>query len=369
MKVLTLRNLSDKIISALRKLNASKYCQKLNKKEEFIMTKENGVLKGPMTEEDLALLNENPAEFWDGVTTIGTKAFMGCKSLTSISIPNTIEKINGYAFAGLAELVSVDLPEGLKEIGNGSFYRCAALTKIEIPQSVEKIGVSSFFFCSGLTKIEIPHGVEKIGDCAFYGCGALTEIEIQNGVKEIGRSAFMLCDALTEIEIPGSVEKIGDCAFECCGSLSIVRIQKGVKEIGKHAFNRCDALTTIELPYGIEKFGEGSFGSFWKQPSNSNNHIQKHEQEHGKECRVKPVSIKKVDLGEKIWINPEFSIKDDSEKVQEIDPGFSKKEMNDHEIDPGFSLEERGKVRTVLGATTTSSANSCIQAYDQEQGM
>ena len=294
MKVLTLRNLSDKIISALRKLNAEKYCQKLNKKEEFIMTKENGVLMGPMTEEDLALLNENPAEFWHGVTTIGIQAFMGCKSLKSISIPNTIEKIDGYAFAGLAGLVSVDLPEGLKEIGDCAFYRCAALTKIEIPQSVEKIGVSSFFFCSGLTKIEIPHGVEKIGDCAFYGCGTLTEIEIQNGVKEIGRSAFMLCDALTEIEIPGSVEKIGDCAFECCGSLSIVRIQKGVKEIGKHAFNRCDALTTIELPYGIEKFGEGSFGSFWKQPSNSNSYIESKNIGKIIKPKIKPIIINEL---------------------------------------------------------------------------
>ena len=257
MKVLTLRNLSDKIISALRKLNASKYCQKLNKKEEFIMTKENGVLKGPMTEEDLALLNENPAEFWDGVTTIGSSAFSSCESLTEIRIP-----------------------EGVKKIEMCAFFRCG-LTKIELPNTIEVIVGLAFSECRALTEIRIPNGVQEINPGTFFGCESLTKIELPNTIEEICTEAFSGCIALTEIKIPESVEEIGICAFEGCGK--------------------------VILPVD------------------------------GKEYKVDPRLFNEKPL----------------EKVQD----WCKK------------FERKGKVKTTLGVATESSSNSCIQAYDQQQGI
>ena len=135
------------------------------------------------------------------VTTIGEYAFYtggtASNSVTSVTIPSTVTKIEERAFNG-----------------------CSGLTEIILPEGLTSIGSSAFGSCSGLTQLTIPDAVTTIGEAAFKGCSNLTEITIGNSVTTIGRSAFGYCPKLTSITIPESVTWIGKWAFEGCTSVT-----------------------------------------------------------------------------------------------------------------------------------------------------
>ena len=63
------------------------------------------------------------------------------------------------------------------------FADCKGMTSVVIPNSVEKIGDSSFKGCDSLTNIVIPDSVKEIGSHAFEGCTDLTSVVISDIVK------------------------------------------------------------------------------------------------------------------------------------------------------------------------------------------
>jgi hypothetical protein len=75
---------------------------------------------------------------------------------------------------------------------------CTSLTSVTIPESVTSIGSSAFAACSSLTSITIGNGVTSIGGSAFSGCTSLTSITIGNGVTSIGEWAFRNCNSLKD---------------------------------------------------------------------------------------------------------------------------------------------------------------------------
>ncbi len=110
----------------------------------------------------------------NSVTSIGQFAFQNCSSLLSMTIPSSVTNIDRYAFSGCSGLISIDIPSGVTSIGNNAFQNCSSLTSIDIPINVTHIPNYSFYNCSGLTSVTIPASVTTIGDYAFYGCSSLT---------------------------------------------------------------------------------------------------------------------------------------------------------------------------------------------------
>ena len=110
------------------------------------------------------------------------------------------------------------------KIGYGAFESCGSLTSITIPSSVDSIGNSAFLCCRGLTAVAIPSGVTSIGDSAFSECSGLTTVTISEGLMSIGTSAFSRCVGLTTITIPRSVTSIGESAFTGCSGLSSITL-------------------------------------------------------------------------------------------------------------------------------------------------
>ena len=181
------------------------------------------------------------------VMSIGNYAFDRCKSLTNITIPNSVTSIGICAFYECDSLTSITIPNGVTSIEYSAFYGCSSLTNITIPEGVTSIGSEAFYNCSSLTSITIPNGVTSIGDYAFEGCSSLTSITIPEGVTSIGDFVFRECFSLTSITIPDSVTSIGEWAFLGCSSLTNITIPNSVTSIGDRAFYNCSSLTSINV--------------------------------------------------------------------------------------------------------------------------
>ena len=208
----------------------------------------------------------------NSVTEMGRRAFSGCSSLTGIAIPDSVTEIGKYAFDGCKSLTSITIPDGVTSIGDGAFYNCSSLTEIKVAsENSNYVSVNGVLYNKDKTTIicypagkkgnnyKIPDGVTKVGSSAFIGCSSLTSITIPNSVTEIGYSAFEDCTSLTSITIPNSVTSIGDSAFEDCTSLTSITIPNGVTSIGDSAFEGCTSLTSITLPDSVTSIGSGAF--------------------------------------------------------------------------------------------------------------
>ncbi len=180
-----------------------------------------------------------------GDTSIGSYAFSGCDSLTSIVIPDGVTSIGNYAFYSCYRLTSITIPDSVTSIGDYAFTHCDSLTSVAIPDGVTSIGADAFSGCDSLTSIVIPDSVTSIGGSAFSGCDSLTSVTIGDSVESIYYQAFFGCSSLTSIVIPDSVTSISSRAFDGCSSLMRVIIGNGVTSIGQNVFDGCSSLTSV----------------------------------------------------------------------------------------------------------------------------
>ena len=193
------------------------------------------------------------------VTSIGEDAFYDCKSLTSITTPNSVTSIGRSAFYGCKSLTSITIPNSVTSIERSVFSGCSSLTSITIPDSVTSIGGGAFAYCVGLTSITIPNSVTSIGEGAFYDCESLTSITIPDSVASIGKRAFEGCSSLTSITIPNSVTSIERSVFSGCSSLTSITIPKRVTSIGEDAFYDCESLTSVTIPNSVTRIYKDAF--------------------------------------------------------------------------------------------------------------
>ena len=130
-------------------------------------------------------LTEVTAEMLDGITVIRINSFSNCKSLLSVTIPNSV-----------------------RSIGNSAFYNCTSLTSVTIPYSVSSINSSLFSSCTSLSSITIPQTVSSISYSVFSGCTSLTSVTVESSrPPSLGTDVFNNTNQSLVIYVPsGSVE-------------------------------------------------------------------------------------------------------------------------------------------------------------------
>ena len=191
---------------------------------------------------------------------IGSYAFMSCRSLTSITIPEDVTRIGSYVFSGCTALTSITIPTSVTSIGDSAFNNCSSLTEINYNAvAVNDFAQSnSIFHSAGQNgvgvSVNVGANVTRLPNYMFssgvYNYVAnITTVNFAEGsvCTSIGDSAFDDCSSLTSITIPDSVTSIGIYAFQRCSGLSSIIIGKGVTNIGNQAFFGCSSLTSITI--------------------------------------------------------------------------------------------------------------------------
>ncbi|MGN1166495.1 MAG: leucine-rich repeat protein [Lachnospiraceae bacterium] len=199
----------------------------------------------------------------EGVTSILKGAFESC-SLTSVTLPSTLQKIGTNAFRGarLSDMQSLYIPKSVTEIGEGAF---AYISVKEVTIANEEMTIlpkGIFESCSNLTKATIPKTIEKIDVGAFQGDENLVTVNLTDNVSEIEEYAFSECLKLQINDWPDSLTFIGKMAFYSCDGLENVVLPDGLKEIGGGAFRGCYELEYVEIPDSVTEV-HGEDGNSW----------------------------------------------------------------------------------------------------------
>lgn len=142
----------------------------------------------------------------EGITSIGAEAFLNCKNLKNVVIPQSVNDVNNIglnAFRGSA-LENVEIKGALVELPGGMFRDCTSLTNVILPKETQVIGERTFQNCPKLTTLPLPQ-------------------EGGVGLKTIGKYAFAFC-GFESLEIPNSVVRINECAFSDCSNLKDIVI-------------------------------------------------------------------------------------------------------------------------------------------------
>jgi RHS repeat-associated protein len=218
-----------------------------------------GAFMGNTLEKKQKKIGKDDFISYDAVTSIGSRAFVHCSGLTSVTIPNSVTSIGDAAFSECTGLTSVTIGNSVTSIGDGAFGSCSGLTSVTIPNSVTSIGSYAFAVCSGLTSVTIPNSVTSIGQGAFRECTGLMSVTIGNYVTSIGSYAFQNCSGLTSLTIPNSVTSIGQDAFEHCSGLTSVTIGNSVTSIGHGAFANCSGLTSVTIGNSVTSIESYAF--------------------------------------------------------------------------------------------------------------
>ena len=211
----------------------------------------------------------------NSITRIDTQAFWGCTGLTSITIPNNVTYIGMNSFVGCSSLTSINVePSNIvfRSEGNSVIRRennelIIGIKTTVIPDNVTSIGNGAFSGQTGLTSITIPNSVVSIGSGAFVGCTGLTSINVSSGntiFRSEGNSVIRIDNneliiGIKTTIIPNSVTRIGHSAFFGCTGLANINIPSSVTRIGNDAFGNCTSLTSIVIPNSVTSVGSVVF--------------------------------------------------------------------------------------------------------------
>ena len=210
---------------------------------------------------------------------IDSHAFLNCKKLASITLPNSVTYLgendptssDGGVFEGCESLTSFTFPSSYasRNLPSFTFKNCKNLATINWNgYSPKRLNSCAFWNCDKITWSQVPQSVEELGDECFYHCAALTSVDLSK-IKKMDTGVFW-GTPLTSVEWPAAVTEIPARTFLSCGQLTTIKGISGqpgawdnITKIGEDAFNECKALTTIKLPNSLKTLDKQAFRSCW----------------------------------------------------------------------------------------------------------
>ena len=201
------------------------------------------------------------------IASLGNGVFENCTGLTVVNVQAETPPTLGYnVFDGVPDDVVINIPCGTKEAYTQSWAPYAAnlydgCAYIEFADAnVEAICASNWGSDGHITYNQAA-AVTGLGEI-FRGNAMITsfdELQYFTNVTSIDAYAFNGCRALTSITLPPAITSIGNYAFVSCQVLTSLALPSTLTSIGSSAFGNCYALTSIEFPNGLTSIGSSAF--------------------------------------------------------------------------------------------------------------
>jgi len=169
-------------------------------------------------------------------STLPSKTFMGCSSLTELAFTGTtnITTIGSSCFEGCTSLLSLpaEITSTITGINSRGFASCEAMENYTCSNIINKINSEAFYNCRSLKRFSVPStatDITSVNENCFYNCFALEEISFPKATT-VYNKAFYGCSSLTTVDLP-AVQYIQPEAFSGCSSLTTFPNLPKIKQI------------------------------------------------------------------------------------------------------------------------------------------
>lgn len=206
-----------------------------------------------LADADLASVNSIGIEAFAGTgltsakiyaTTLGEKSFRDCTELTAITL-GSATTIPAEMFAGCTSITTVTIPKSIETIGTSAFDGCSKLATLTLGTGVTTLGDRAFADC-GLTALALPDNVTTLGDGAFSNNPNIATLQFGAGLTAISDNAFATNNAIESLTIPKTIATIGAGSFANWSKLTKLTISGNtLTSIGSKAFENAALLADV----------------------------------------------------------------------------------------------------------------------------
>lgn len=193
---------------------------------------------------------------------IPANAFVDCHQLVSLRCESgsLLERVEECAFLGCKSLREIELPDCVSKLGKDAFRDCSALQHLTIPSSVTVLPAHLLSWCVSLRSIILPPRLKSIKQGALQYCRSLQSVELPPSVAEIDLNAMAYCSSLRSIEFPRSVRSLGAYVMSECVSLERAVLPGNDALLGELIFSGCRSLRQLVEPsVKVPRFDCASF--------------------------------------------------------------------------------------------------------------
>ncbi|MBR0410354.1 MAG: leucine-rich repeat protein [Eubacterium sp.] len=175
--------------------------------------------------------------------TIKDSAFENCNQIREIILPDTMTgEIGDTAFYHCYSMERLYIGKKVRGIGEAAFKDCTHLSSITIPDHIERIADGH----SGLTDEGVSgilYNYNLLNSGAFAGCTRLKNVSYESDA-DVADYMFYGSTSLESIDYKGKPKRIGYAAFEKTG-LKRTLVPASVSQLVHRAYAGCDNLEEI----------------------------------------------------------------------------------------------------------------------------
>ncbi len=172
---------------------------------------------------EAAVLNK----FGASLASIGDSAFENCVNLFDQNINSSLTaltEIGNKAFYDNKLITALEIPQKVTVIGSEAFSGCSSVSTLTFQDgsALTTIGYEAFRGCRGITEVKFGDTLCVIERDAFGGCSSLETIVFGKGITSVGARAFAGIKANAKVKFVGEKAPILDAnAFDQDAELSV----------------------------------------------------------------------------------------------------------------------------------------------------